>query len=78
MEVLGINWGYLWVMLFNILLIGGWLILSALALFQLRYRELPETARAIWTLILLIPIVGAFAFWITKPGKQIPKSAEIE
>lgn len=78
MEVLGINWGYLFVMLFNILLVGGWLVLSVLTLFQLRHRELPETARAIWTLILLIPIVGVLAFWINKPGKQIPKIAEIE
>jgi hypothetical protein len=77
MEVLGINWSYLFVMFTNILLIGGWLILSALALFQLRHRELSETARAVWALILLIPIVGALAFWIIKPGKRISKSREI-
>ena len=78
MQILGVNWGYLLVMLFNILLLGGWLILSILALFQLRRRELPETARAVWVLILLVPIVGALAFWITRPGKQILKSGDFE
>jgi len=62
MDVLGINWGYLFLMLFNLLLLGGWIVLSTLALFQLRNRELPETARAIWVLILLVPILGALAF----------------
>lgn len=72
MELLGINLGYLIVQIFNLLLIGGWLIVAIFALFQLRYHELPETARAIWVaLILLVPIVGAIAFWIVKPGKLV-------
>ena len=45
MEVLGINSGYLMVMLFNILIVGGWLILTILAYFQPRHRELLEIAR---------------------------------
>jgi hypothetical protein len=61
----------------NLFLIGGWLILALFALFQLRHHELPETARAIWAaLILLVPIVGALAFWIVKPGKQFPGRKE--
>jgi hypothetical protein len=78
MEVPGIDWGYLFVTLFNILLVGGWLILSALALFQLRHRELPEIARAIWALLLLVPIAGALAFWIAQPGKRLSRSGENE
>jgi hypothetical protein len=77
MELFGINLGYLIVQLFNLFLIGGWLILALFALFQLRHHELPETARAIWAaLILLVPIVGALAFWIVKPGKQFPGRKE--
>ena len=77
MELFGINLGYLIVQLFNFLLIGGWLILALFALFQLRDHELPETARAIWAaLILFVPIVGALAFWIVKPGKQFPGRKE--
>jgi hypothetical protein len=56
---------------FNLLLIVGWPLLASLALVQLRRRELPETARVIWAvLILLLPIVGALAFWIVRPGNQ--------
>jgi len=73
MDVLGINWGYLFVMLFNLLLLGGWLILAIFALFRLRHLELTETARAIWAaLILLVPIGGALAFWIVQPGRRFP------
>ena len=74
MEALGID---LFVMLFNILLVGGWLILSLLALFQLRHRELPETARAIWVLILLVPIIGALAFWIARTGARFQKMGKL-
>jgi hypothetical protein len=77
MEILGIDWGYLFVMLFNILLVGGWLILAAFALFRLRHLELTEMARAIWAaLILLVPIGGALAFWIVQPGVRSPEASE--
>jgi hypothetical protein len=73
MQVLGFDWGYVFVMFFNILLLCGWLVLAILALFRLRRRELPETTRAIWAaLILLIPIGGALAFWIVRPGERFP------
>ncbi len=70
MEPFGLNLGFLLVQLFNLLLIGGWLVLAVLALVQLRSLDLPETARAIWAaVILLVPIAGALAFWIVRPGK---------
>ena len=72
MQVFGFDWGFVLVMLFNLLLLGVWLVLSILALFQLRNREVPEVARAVWVLILLVPILGALAFWITQPGKRFP------
>lgn len=71
MESVGINLGYLIVQIFNLLLIVGWPLLAILALSQLRRRELPQVARAIWAaLILLLPVVGALAFWIVRPGAQ--------
>jgi Phospholipase_D-nuclease N-terminal len=78
MQVLGFDWGYVLVMLFNLLLLGGWIVLTILALFQLRNRELPETARAIWILILLVPILGALAFWIVRPRGRLPGVGEDE
>lgn len=70
MEPFGLNFGLLLVQLFNLLLIGGWLVLAVLALIRLRSLNLPETARAIWAVvILLVPIAGALAFWIVRPGK---------
>lgn len=73
MDLLGMNWGYVLVMLFNLLLLGGWLILAIFALFQLRHLELTETARALWVaLILLVPIGGVLAFWIVQPGRRFP------
>lgn len=71
MESLGINLGYLLVQLFNFGLVGGWLIAAILALIVLRRQDLPETARAIWAaLILLVPLLGALAFLIVRPGKR--------
>ena len=68
MESLGINWGYLLVMIFNFSLLLGW---PLLAILQLRRRQLPEVARAIWAvLILLVPFFGALAYWLVKPGNK--------
>ncbi len=75
MQISGINFGYLWVMLFNLLLIVVWIIFAILALFQLRRLEMSETARAMWAaLILLIPIAGAIAFWIVRPASRLDRN----
>lgn len=71
MDSLGINFGYLFIQVFNLALVGGWLVLAVVGLFQLRHLDLPEIARAIWALVILvIPIAGALAFWIVRPGRQ--------
>ena len=67
----GMNFGYLFVSLFNLLLLAGWIVLAMLALIQLRRAAVPETARVIWALlIVVIPLGGALAFWIVRPGKR--------
>ncbi len=69
MQSVGLNLGYLLVLLLNVILLAGWIILAIVALFQLRVRSLNDTAKVIWvTVILLVPIFGAIAFWIIRPG----------
>ena len=52
----------------NALLVIAWGVLTINALVKLSSRKLPATPKAIWTLIILvIPILGAIAFFIVKP-----------
>ena len=77
METTGINFGYLLVILLNLLPFIVWPVASIYALFKLRRAHLPEVARAIWAaVIVLIPILGALAFLIVRPGKQIQEDRE--
>ena len=77
MEITGIDFGYLLVMLLNLSLFIVWLVAAIYALFKLRKADLPEAARAIWAaVIVLIPILGALAFLIVQPGGRIPEDRE--
>lgn len=68
MQELGINPGYL---LIQCLIPFLWITLSVYTLFRLRTRTLPEVARVIWAvLILIIPFLGALAFFIVQPGEK--------
>jgi uncharacterized membrane protein YhaH (DUF805 family) len=74
MQVNGINWGYL---LSVVLPIAVWLVCAIVALAQLRHRSVSDTARAVWTaLILLVPLAGALAFWLVQPGRRSPGQGE--
>jgi hypothetical protein len=65
------NISYLFITLFNIILLAGWIVLAVLALVQLRHLNLNETTRAIWAaLVVVVPILGAIAFWIVRPGQE--------
>jgi hypothetical protein len=62
-----IFWG-----LFNLLLLAAWITLAVLALLQLRRLNLNEIARAIWAaLVVVVPLLGAIAFWIVRPGQDL-------
>lgn len=66
MQALGLNTGYLLIQCVLPLL---WLLLSLFALLRLRERALPETARALWAVfIVVVPFLGALAFLIVRPG----------
>jgi hypothetical protein len=67
----GMNFGYLFVSLFNLLILAGWIVLVVLALVQLRHRQMADAARGIWAgLIVIVPLGGALAFLIVRPGKS--------
>jgi hypothetical protein len=58
--------------LLNLALVAAWIALAVLALVQLRRQKLNETARAIWAaLVVVVPILGAIAFWIVRPGQEL-------
>lgn len=48
----------------------GWPLLSLAALVALRRRRLAAVTQALWILIILIPILGACAFWIVQPTEN--------
>jgi membrane protease YdiL (CAAX protease family) len=57
--------------LLNMALVAAWIVLAVLALVQLRRMNLNETTRAIWAaLVVVVPILGAIAFWIVRPGQE--------
>lgn len=71
MEALGINWNLFIAQIVNIfvlLFLLIWPILSIRALFALRKRRLGETPRVLWVMVIvLVPVLGALAFWIVGP-----------
>jgi len=55
----------------NIALLIGWILLALWALWRLRKEEMSDTAQAVWTVvILLIPILGAVAFFIVRSYRR--------
>lgn len=57
--------------LLNCLFLLAWLGLSVAALLGLRKKSMGETARVLWTLVILaIPIMGAVSFWIVNPQED--------
>ncbi|MEA4910411.1 MAG: hypothetical protein VB089_22510 [Anaerolineaceae bacterium] len=69
---MGVNYGYLLVHLINLGLILLWPVLSVLALFGLRRQALGEALRFLWAVfIVIVPLMGAIAFWIVKPGSRL-------
>lgn len=60
----------------NLLVTLVWLVLLGLALRSLRQRPLSDVAKALWAgLILIIPFLGAMAFWVVVPGQRSAQGA---
>jgi len=69
MDALGINWGYLVLQIFFVIV---WLLLSLVALYTLRRRYLIGTEQLLWALLIVaVPVLGALAFFIIKPGAGV-------
>jgi len=69
MDALGINGEYL---IIQLIVCGIWPVLGLFALRTLRRIQLEEINKTLWALLFIaIPILGALAFFIVKPGKGI-------
>jgi len=67
------NFGMGFVSILNIIIILAWIVLAILCLINLGKRQMPETPKALWALIILIiPVFGAIAFLIVRPGEELP------
>ncbi|NWG33840.1 MAG: hypothetical protein HXY42_05320 [Chloroflexi bacterium] len=69
MEVIGINFGFLFVQLLSIALLIG---LPIVSLIDLSKKKLSGAALALWALLICaVPLLGALAYWIVKPTPEI-------
>ena len=69
MDFLGVHWRFLLVQCLIVGLALLWPVVSVVSLFSLRNRSLKDTALALWAgLIVIIPLLGAAAYWIVNPG----------
>ena len=66
----GINWPTVIIQGLNLLILVGWIVLVIVALIRLRRCQLDQIARVLWVLVLLVPLVGALAFFIVGPDKS--------
>ena len=71
--MIGLDWTAWALQIVNFLILVGWLVLAIVALTRLRHCWLDDTARVLWVIvILLIPLIGAVAFFVVRPGKLRP------
>lgn len=66
---IGMNWPYLTIQIVNVLLLLMWVALAVVAFWQMRHRRLGDLAHVLWVIVILfVPLLGALAFLITRPG----------
>jgi uncharacterized membrane protein len=71
--MLGVNLTTWLFQIVNFLILVGWIVLVIVALTRLRRCQLDETARVLWAIVIvLVPLMGALAFVIVRPGKPRP------
>ncbi len=71
---LGFSGGLLLVQLFSLAILIAWPLLSIVALLRLRRRALGQTPQVLWTvLVVVIPLLGAIAFFVVQPGESLDK-----
>jgi hypothetical protein len=68
MEVIGINFGFLFIQLLSIALLIG---LPIVSLIDLSKKKLSGATLALWALLIcVVPLLGALAYWIIKPTAE--------
>ncbi len=68
MNIENFRWMFWLVQSLQCLVVAAWVLCALLALFGLRKQKISDAARAVWALlIVLIPILGAVAYWIVGP-----------
>jgi predicted neutral ceramidase superfamily lipid hydrolase len=61
------------IQIINFIIVLAWVALGILCLLRLSKRQMTSTAKALWVLIILaIPLLGAIAFLVVKPGDEAP------
>lgn len=69
-KMIGIDW-IMAIQELNLLILVGWIVLAIVALIRLRHRQLDQIVRVLWVIVvLLVPVMGALAFFIVEPGKS--------
>ncbi|MEZ0397267.1 MAG: PLDc N-terminal domain-containing protein [Anaerolineales bacterium] len=62
------RWMFWLVQSVQCLVVAAWIVCTLIALVGLRKQKISDTARAVWALlIVLIPVLGAVAYWIVAP-----------
>jgi hypothetical protein len=68
MEMIGINFGFLFIQLLSIALLIG---LPIVSLIDLSKKKLSGATLALWALLIcVVPLLGALAYWIIKPTAE--------
>lgn len=50
----------------------GWPVLAIATLFSLRNAPLPPLPQVLWALVIVVvPLLGALAYWIVRPGRDL-------
>jgi hypothetical protein len=72
-----IDWTFRALQAVNVLILAAWLLPVLLALIRLRRCQLAPVARVLWVMVVvLVPLVGALAFLIVRPGHARPDENE--
>jgi len=61
---------FLLIQLLNLILLLGYPVLTLIALFDLRKRNLSGILQALWVLIIFFPYLGPLAFWRLSPKQE--------
>jgi hypothetical protein len=65
----GIAWPFLVVQILSLLLMLLWIVLVIVSFWKMRQRRFGELAHILWVIVIIfVPVFGALAFLITRPG----------